>query len=183
MKVINLLGGPGAGKSTTAFGLAYKMKLHHMKVELVTEYAKELVYDGTLEMMLDRQEVIFAEQNQRLHRLRNKVDYAIVDSPLFLSYIYPEMNQEQKGVTGWPAIKEFQALVLAVINTYDNVNIFLKRPGVFEEGGREHDLEQSKEIDDRIMVKLDALEVPFQVFYANGVVVDNIMERIILPND
>lgn len=182
MKVINLLGGPGSGKSTTAYGLAYKMKLCHMKVELVTEYAKELVYDGTLEMMLDRQEVIFAEQNQRLHRLRDKVDFAIIDSPLFFSYIYPEMNQKQKGVTNWPAIKEFQALVLAVIDTYENINFFLKRPSTFEEGGRAHGLEQSQEIDDMIMVKLEAYEIPFQVFQTCDSTVDDILNRIILPN-
>jgi hypothetical protein len=44
MKVINLWAGPGAGKSTTAAGL-FLMKLTGRRVELVTEYAKEVVYD------------------------------------------------------------------------------------------------------------------------------------------
>jgi hypothetical protein len=45
MKVINLWAGPGAGKSTTAAGLFFLMKLTGRRVELVTEYAKEVVYD------------------------------------------------------------------------------------------------------------------------------------------
>ncbi|TYO65512.1 hypothetical protein FXV83_16395 [Bradyrhizobium hipponense] len=43
--VINLIGGPGSGKSTTAAGLFFLMKLAGLKAELVVEYAKELSYD------------------------------------------------------------------------------------------------------------------------------------------
>ena len=44
-KVINLFGGPGAGKSTTAAGLFYEMKVRDIKCELVTEYAKDMTYE------------------------------------------------------------------------------------------------------------------------------------------
>lgn len=161
MKIINLFGGPGSGKSTVAAGLFYKMKLRHKKVELVTEYAKELVYDGTLEMMLDRQEVIFAEQNQRLHRLRGKVDYVLIDSPLLFSCVYPEINQRQKGVTAWPPLDAFKAFVVSVIGTYNNTNIFLHRPNHFEEGGRIHNLDESTEIDNEIITTLNRYNMPF----------------------
>jgi len=80
MKVINLFGGPGSGKSTTAAGLFQKMKLKHMSVELISEYAKKLVYSNRLENMLDQQEYIFAKQNNMLHMLRDKVDFVITDS-------------------------------------------------------------------------------------------------------
>lgn len=150
MKVINLFGGPGSGKSTTAAGLFYHMKLRGQSVDLVTEYAKELVWEGRLDDMLDKQEDIFIEQQRRIRRLRNNVDYAIVDSPLLLSYVYPKMNQEQKGVGEWPALRQFLDFVVAVNDTYDNVNIFLERPESFETNGRDHDLEQSQAIDDAI---------------------------------
>ncbi len=39
-----MFGGPGTGKSTSAAGLFFKMKLAQMEVELVTEYAKDLVW-------------------------------------------------------------------------------------------------------------------------------------------
>jgi ATP:corrinoid adenosyltransferase len=48
MKVINLFGSSGSGKSTTALGLAYRLKLLGYKVEYVSEYIKEYVFSGTL---------------------------------------------------------------------------------------------------------------------------------------
>jgi hypothetical protein len=179
MKVINLFGGPCSGKSTTAAGIFYFMKMRGYKVELVTEYAKELAYDGMLNMMLDRQEVIFAEQNQRVHRLRwANIDYVILDSPLLLSYIYPEMNQMQKGVTHWPALCAFQQLVLAVIDTYDNRNFFLQRPDTFEQHGREHNLAESKTIDSAILTTLEDKGYDYDVLPTDEYTVNRIIDII-----
>ena len=88
MLVINLWGAPGSGKSTTAAGLFFLMKINKFKVELVTEYAKDLVWDRR-DSMFGNQLSIFSEQNWRLHRLRDHgVDYVITDSPLFLPVFY-----------------------------------------------------------------------------------------------
>jgi hypothetical protein len=38
--VVNLFGGPGTGKSTTASGVFYHLKRDNRNVELVQEYAK-----------------------------------------------------------------------------------------------------------------------------------------------
>lgn len=43
---INFLGEPSAGKSTIAAGLYFLMKKRRYSVEIVTEYAKDLIYDG-----------------------------------------------------------------------------------------------------------------------------------------
>lgn len=175
MKVINLLGGPGSGKSTTAAGLFYEMKKRGINAELVTEYAKDLVYDGTLKVMLDRQEVIFAEQNQRLHRLRGKVDYAIVDSPLLLSVVFPRVTQKQKGTQPWPALNAFNQFVYEVINTYDNEFILLKRNHQYDERGREHTEEQSNEIEREIASALIDLCISYHKIVVDENVVSNIL--------
>ncbi len=167
MKVINLFGGPGSGKSTIAAGLFYNMKLQHQSVDLVTEYAKELVWEGRLADMLDKQEDIFVEQQSRIRRLRNNVDYAIVDSPLLLSYIYPKMNELQRGVDKWPALTEFLNFVSAVNDTYDNINIFLERPESFEANGRDHSLQEAQTIDNVIQDTLRELNQPFTYFTTN----------------
>lgn len=39
---VNLYGGPGSGKSTTAAGVVSQLKLLSINAELVTEYAKDL---------------------------------------------------------------------------------------------------------------------------------------------
>lgn len=43
--VVNLIGSPGTGKSTIASELFAKMKWEGFDVELVSEYAKELVWE------------------------------------------------------------------------------------------------------------------------------------------
>ena len=149
MKVINLFGGPGCGKSTTAAAVFVYMKLKGINVELVTEYAKDLVWDNRLDDMLDQQEYIFAKQNHRLHRLREKVDYVVTDSPLLLSLIYPD------SLT-WPAYYEFCEFVRATYRTYDNINFFLNRNKdvEFQQEGRVHNLDQSIIIDNQIRFEL-----------------------------
>ena len=44
--IVNLFSGPGAGKSTTAAGLFYKLKKQGVNCELVTEYAKHVTWRG-----------------------------------------------------------------------------------------------------------------------------------------
>ena len=87
LNVINLWAGPGAGKSTSAAGLFNLMKLAGLRVELVTEFAKDLTYQrdyGSLTNSL----LLLGEQDQRLRRLVGHVDWALTDSPLPLSTAY-----------------------------------------------------------------------------------------------
>lgn len=167
MKVINLFGGPGSGKSTTAAGLFYKMKLKHMSVELVSEYAKKLLYANRLDVMLDQQEYIFAKQNHLLHNLRGRVDYAVTDSPLLLSNVY--------ATNDWPGILPFKELVKSTYNTYDNINIVLNRPVEFQQYGRRHNVEESKKIDHVVTDVLQDAGVNFYTFACDEDVVDTIM--------
>lgn len=43
---VNLYGGPGTGKSTGASYIFSKLKLAGVEAELVTEYAKDLVWEA-----------------------------------------------------------------------------------------------------------------------------------------
>lgn len=47
MVVVNLFGEPGAGKSTGAAYIFSALKMHGINAELVTEYAKEKVWEET----------------------------------------------------------------------------------------------------------------------------------------
>ena len=125
MKTINIFGGPGAGKSTTASGLFYEMKKHWIEAEYVQEYAKELVWSDSTHM-LSEQNYIFAEQEHRLNRLREKVAVAISDSPLLLSSFY--------APSGYPS--SFHQSVFDFFHTYDNVNILVKRSHEYSLKGR-----------------------------------------------
>ena len=138
MKVINLWGGPGCGKSTTATGLFSLMKMRGHQVELVTEYAKELTYDQNWDM-LNKQELIFPEQYQRQQRLIDQVDYAITDSPLPLNIVYAREDLL--------ADPKFWATVVNGFNEFDNFNVILKRVKPYSHYGRKETSDRAKEID------------------------------------
>lgn len=141
MRVINLLGGPGTGKSTTASGLFYKMKIKGHNVELVTEYAKDMTWENRHNILQD-QLYILAKQNRRLERLRGKVDFAITDSPIILGLNYmPD---------GYP--ETFESFVMDMWKSYDNQNFYLYNSGdlTYQETGRNQDIKEAKQMDNKI---------------------------------
>lgn len=108
LKVINLFGAPGSGKSTAAAGLFNLMKLRGHNVELVSEYAKDLTYAKDW-MGLDNQLMILAQQDARLRRLRGQVEWVITDSPLPLGVAY--MGDSWKPwleETAWSAYEQYE---------------------------------------------------------------------------
>lgn len=125
MLVVNFFGGPGAGKSTAAAGLFYEMKRHWIDSEYVQEFAKELVWANNGHM-LSEQNYIFAEQEHRLNRLRQKVAVSISDSPLLLSSFY--------APPGYP--DSFHESVFEFFHTYRNINILVRRSHEYSAMGR-----------------------------------------------
>ena len=139
MKVINLFGGPGSGKSTTAAGTFFKMKSTEKfgKVELVTEFAKDMVYAGRLRELKGNQLYITVKQYHRMERLRGQVDYIITDSPIVQSIIYTPTNY----------FKSFEPLLLELHNSFDNINIILNRTKEYKEYGRTQTEEEARKLD------------------------------------
>lgn len=162
MTVINLFGGPGVGKSTIATELFTIMKKKNFKVELVTEFAKDLTYADDRTRLRD-QLLILAEQNHRLFRLKNNVDYAITDSPLLMAIAYNKTID--------PSI--FNPFVKEIFKSYKNLNFFIKRnDSYFQEYGRYHTLYESKKIDTEILKILE--EFNFQKIHS----IDSIKEYL-----
>jgi hypothetical protein len=116
--IINLFGGPGISKSTTAAGVFSLLKLHNVECELVTEFAKELVWEER-QRTLKNQQYIFGEQYHRLWRVADKVDVVITDCPLLLGIVYGTING---SIT-----TAFTDNVLKSIDEFDNVNVVLSR--------------------------------------------------------
>ena len=116
MKVINIFGGPAAGKSTISAGLFHFMKCAGLNVELVTEYAKEMIYENRTNIM-DDQLYVFAKQYRRIARLKDHVDYVITDSPILLAAAYTKAGY----------YKSLKPLIFETFGSFDNINIVLKR--------------------------------------------------------
>lgn len=172
-KVINIFGGPGSGKTTASLGLTYHMKLKNINCELVSEYAKSLLWSNRLEDMQDQQEYMFVKQNHMIHRLRDKVDYVIVDSPVLLNHIYTTLSKQP-----WEARDSFKAFVVATFNTYNNINFVMDRPEYFETEGRIQNKKQATEIDHLITHELVMLRIPYTIVAADNNTIDNILNFI-----
>lgn len=168
MKVINVIAGPGTGKSTLASGLYHEAKRRGWNVELVTEVAKDLVWEGR-HCALSNQAYVFGRQVQRIHRLEGQVDYVITDSPFLLSAIYAPADYP----LAW------EQVVVELWKRYDNVVAFLERGPWFDDRGRVHNLQASLEIDQQIAVLLAKHNITHtQVSYgyrSPGEVLDDIL--------
>lgn len=125
----------GSGKSTTALGLAYQLKILGYKVENVTEWIKEKIFAEDFSVVKD-QIYIFAKQRRKQFILQNKeLDFIITDSPLLLSQFYGE-----KYNTTDPLFKE---VIFNEFHKFNNLNFFLKRTNPFDPFGRMETEEQS----------------------------------------
>lgn len=85
--IVNLYGGPGTGKSTTAAGLFYKLKEAGINSEYIQEYAKDKTWQADY-FTLECQPYITSKQLYRLHRVLDKVDVVVTDSPLIQGLVY-----------------------------------------------------------------------------------------------
>lgn len=145
--VINLFGGPGCGKSTTMARLFSDLKQMGYNCEMVTEFAKDLVYENRMDTMKDEL-YIFAKQNHRLFRVKDKVDIIITDRPLLLTCIYDSLYGHND--------KDLHQLVRTTFNRYNNINIMLIPTDVdYKTEGRLQDEEESDKISDLILLELD----------------------------
>jgi hypothetical protein len=170
--VVNLYAGPGAGKTTCAWLVAGELKKLGVVTEYVPEYAKELVWDDRTDLLdgsYKNQTAVLAEQNRRIERLRGKVDVIVTDSPLLMSSMYAKENVEQ-----------FEQLDFSMYNRCDNFNLFIIRGNGFEQEGRIHSLQESKEIDEEIKGFLDEHGVYYGTYEHNtlDVVVRNIQASL-----
>jgi hypothetical protein len=171
MKVINLFGGPGSGKSTTASGLFFKMKMSGKinSVELVTEFAKDLVYAGRLkELRPENQMYITAKQYSRLHRLIGNVDYVITDSPIIQGLLY----------TSWNYFPSFKPLVKEIFESFENINIFLNRTKPYNTYGRTQTEEEADIVSMNISIFLNDNNIPYTTIDGDKNAPDNIYEMI-----
>lgn len=150
MAVLNLFAGPGAGKSTIAAALFAEMKWQKYDVELVTEYAKKLVWQKSHNLLVDQFKVT-AEQNHRMYILNDQLKWIVTDSPLPIALYYaPDYYKNT-----------FPQFVMDVFNSYDNINFFIKREKDYVPKGRNQTYEEALAADEGIMEIMRKYQVPF----------------------
>jgi hypothetical protein len=169
MLLINLFGGPGAGKSTGAAYIFSQLKMAGVNAELVTEFAKDKVWEGNKEVFKN-QAYIFGKQYFKISRCADKVDVIITDSPLLLSIVYND-----NPVLG----DSFNETVKNVFSSFNSMNYILSREKEYNPVGRNQTESEAKEVDVQVRAMLDQEKIPYEVVAGNELGYDYIVDRVL----
>ena len=179
--VVNMFGGPGAGKTTAAHEITAALKKEGFVVEFVPEYAKELCWtrndphapederrraETLLNGRLMNQQAIWQEQNRRVESLVGRCDFVVTDSPALLSCMYVRDYRDapgaRKGLAG--AVELFKRRWLSSFAAQDNFNLIVERSGPYRQEGRMHTEEQARGVDEATKRYLAENGIPFQAY-------------------
>jgi hypothetical protein len=152
--VINLFGGSGCGKSTTAALLYSRLKILGNHVELVREYVKNWAWNNRKPGEWDPL-YFLGKQSSYESLLYGKVDYIVTDSPLLLVGVYQEFNL--KGRENYVSVAAQSFILHAQKHGIIYKNFFLKRNKPFDPRGRYETEEQAKQVDDFILSTLKGI--------------------------
>ena len=171
--IVNLFGAPGAGKSTAAAYVFSKLKMLNIDAELVTEFAKDKVWEQN-PTPFQNQMYMFGKQSYRIARCAGKVDVIVTDSPLPLSIHY---NTDSR------LTENFNLTVMDVFNSYNNICYFLNRVKPYNPNGRNQTAEESDTMSKEIFAMLDKYGIDIRVY--NGCledydkIVDEVVETLL----
>lgn len=165
---INLFGGPGVGKSTIAAGLFHFMKRNGYSVELVTEFAKDLVWEDRTST-LQIQPYVSMKQFRNLARLQDKVDYVITDSPIIKDSVYARRFA--------PELPQSYHELLNFLHRYlgDSINILLIRSHNYETNGRLQTETEAVELDKELKFLLELNDIDY---YEVEPHIDDVIEAV-----
>lgn len=104
--LVELLGGPGAGKTMLALLTTGELKASGVDAEYVGEVARELIMSGEFDYLLRRygseglQSNLLWKQRERLRAAINSgPDVVVTDSPLILQKLYQAANSPLQDLT------------------------------------------------------------------------------------
>lgn len=169
--VINIAGGPGTGKTTVAAELFSKLKEKGFEVENVSEFAKELVWEGRNEAFDDRL-YMHGEQNHRLMQMNGKLDFIITDSPLFLTSVYNNYYLKNKFPKSYN--KMIDTVTSETFKLYNNKVYLLQRNTSYKIIGRRENQKAAKDIDAALVQYLKTNKIKYKTLS-----LDNAVEEII----
>lgn len=159
LPIINIFGGPGTGKSTLAAYIFHNLKCRHVEVELVTEYAKEAVWENRGNLLED-QLYITAKQNRKIERLAaHNLSAVVTDSPLILGALYSPVDY----------YKNFGALVGEIHHSYvHQFNIYIERRVEYNPIGRTQTEIEATNVDIQLKRLLTSHSIFIDHLYDKG---------------
>lgn len=155
--IINLYGGPGAGKSTAAAYLYYLLKCQGESVELVREYVKNWAWDNRAFNVYD--ELYFlGKQVRHESMLFGKVNYIVTDAPVLMTAYYASIycsagfaqGVEQAALAFYKQAKD---------DGHNHVHVYLNRNLPYKAEGRYQTEDQAIQVDEGVKKMLIRLDV------------------------
>lgn len=156
--IINLYGGPGSGKSTSAAYLYYLLKAGGENVELVREYVKDWAWEGRKISTYD-QIYFLGKQVRRESLLYGKVNYIVTDSPVMMRMYYAQ-RYCSLGLAEGVRSGTLAFYRQAVEDGHKHIHILLQRNKPYKSEGRYQTEAEAVEIDVGLHRLLDDLKVP-----------------------
>lgn len=175
-KIINLYGGPGTGKSTTAALVFALLKEKGTNVELVREYVKQWAWESRQPVNYD-QFYFFGKQSRAETSLFNKVDLVVTDAPVAIACMYAEKfgSPFQGNLFRQMFLVREQ---MCAQEGHESIHIFLKRTKPYNPAGRFQTEEQAKVIDLEMRIYLKSLGINYIEIPADSNAADSILQHL-----
>ena len=160
-KIINLISGPGAGKTTMAALIFAEMKILGYNVEYVSEYAKQLVWLKEFEV-LNNQYHVSMRQFRLFDAMRGAVEFIVTDGSLLHGFYYNRDNPDNVS-----HIEKTEQSILRWYQSFDNINIFLDRvDNPYMQEGRIQSFQEALNVDRELKEILNLFNIPYTEFVA-----------------
>lgn len=149
--IVNLVSGPGVGKSLYSAILFSLIKMRGYNSEYVQEYAKDLAWNNKKELLRNQHHITY-HQYKSLKGAAKHVDLVITDGSLIHSYYYNRHNKPN-----YSNVELTEQRIDKYLKKFHNIVIFLKRNPKYpyEQKGRYQSEEEAKAIDDIMKGILD----------------------------
>lgn len=157
--IINLYGGPGAGKSTSAAYYYYILKKDSANVELVREYVKDWAWEGR-KISTNDQIYFLGKQVRRESMLYGKVDYIVTDSPVMMNLFYAQLYCTLSLAEGIRAAT-LSFYRQAAEDGHKHIHVLLDRNKPYVSEGRYQTEAEAKALDGGVKRLLDDLRINY----------------------
>lgn len=172
--IVNLIAGPGVGKSVTTSLIFANLKILGLNAEIVPEYAKQLVWTEEFELLNNQYHVSYY-QNKLFSSLVDKIDIIVTDGCLLHGLVYNMINQNNTSDKD-----KTKTAILKWFNAYNNINIFLERNETLEykQHGRLQKIEEAIHIDNLLKFILFENNICYKNFKSGEQSMDEMIEYI-----
>jgi len=174
--IINLYGGPGAGKSTSAAYLYYLLKKQGANVELVREYVKDWAWEKRKITTFD-QIYFLGKQTRRESMLYGKVNWIVTDSPVMMNLYYAQRYCPPSLTEGIRA-GTLSFYRQAAEDGHNHIHVMLERTKPYASEGRYQTEEEAKEIDGGVKRLLDDLKFSYTMSTPDEVDLVKVLDSI-----